>query len=61
MFDVNNQLVKSYVLLIKKGEKEITDVPNFMNLRGVVEDAIAKANQTTTNTNQGDVFHDIYN
>ena len=50
MFDINSQLVESYVLLIKNGEKEISDVPDFMNLRGVVEDAIAKANQTTTNT-----------
>lgn len=51
MFSAKSQLVESYVLLIRNGEKEITDVPDFMNLRGVVQDAIAKVNQTTTNTN----------
>lgn len=38
-FTVNHQLVKDYVLLIKKGKMTFDEVPDLFNLRSAVSDA----------------------
>ena len=43
VFDVNSNIVKDYVLLIKVGEKKIDDVPDYSNLRVVVADVLAQS------------------
>lgn len=41
MFNENSQIVKDYALLIKNGEKNLEDVPDFSNLKGVVSSVLA--------------------
>lgn len=43
MFDEYSKIVRDYVLLIRVGEKELSDVPDFQNLRKVVSDVLAKS------------------
>lgn len=40
MFNKDSKLVKDYVLLIQNGEKNITDVPDFNNLKEVISSVL---------------------
>ena len=42
MFNENSKLVKDYVLLIENNLKTIDDVPNFQNLKEVVQNFLDK-------------------
>ena len=42
MFNENSKLVKDYVLLINNDLKTIVEVPNFQNLREVVQNVLDK-------------------
>ena len=42
MFTEESKLVKDYVLLIENNLKTIDDVPNFQNLREVVQNVLDK-------------------
>ena len=42
MFTEDSKLVKDYVLLIENNLKTIDDVPNFQNLREVVQNVLDK-------------------
>lgn len=42
MFTEDSKLVKDYVLLIENNLKTINDVPNFQNLREVVQNVLDK-------------------
>lgn len=41
MFTENSKIVQDYVLLIQNGLKTIDDVPDFQNLREVVDHVLA--------------------
>lgn len=43
VFTKDSQMVKSYVMLIRTGNKTMADVPDLYNLREVVEAAVAEA------------------
>ena len=42
MFTEESKLVKDYVLLIENNLKTINDVPNFQNLKEVVQNVLDK-------------------
>ena len=42
MFTEDSKLVKDYVLLIENNLKTIDDVPNFQNLKEVVQNVLDK-------------------
>ena len=44
MFNENSKLVKDYVLLINNDLKTIADVPDYSNLREVVQNVLDKEN-----------------
>lgn len=51
VFTKDSQIVKSYVMLIRLGERDMSQVPNIYNLREVVEAAVAEAE-----ANNEDIF-----
>lgn len=42
MFNKESKIVKDYVLLIDNGLKTIDDVPDFSNLKAVVQEVLDK-------------------
>lgn len=45
MFTTDSNIVKDYILLINSNEKSLADVPDFKNLREVVENALEESSQ----------------